>query len=73
MNCEASSARESIFFFGAGDRTVSGGSSRARLLLMCRFMATCAEVAMPDPAHAGESTSSNESPPGFAVNPARRE
>jgi len=28
---------------------------------------------MPDPAHAGESTSSNESPLRFAVNPARRE
>src|SRR5215471_9404498 len=69
MNCEASSARRSIFFLETGDGgATSDGNSRARLLLTCRFMATGAEVALPDPAHAGESTSSNESLPRFAVN-----
>src|SRR6476660_3819699 len=69
MNWEASSARGSIFVFCAdvsGAR--SGGSSRARLLLTCRFMGTRAEVALPDPAHAGESTSPTESSPRFEVN-----
>src|SRR6516162_7993442 len=70
MNCEASSARRSIFFLETDDGgATSDGNSRARLLLTCRFMATGAEVALPaDPAHAGESTLSNESLPRFAVN-----
>src|SRR6478752_4511798 len=69
MNWEASSARGSIFVFCAGvSGARSGGSSRARLLLTCRFMGTRAEVAMPDPAHAGESTSPTESSPRFEVN-----
>src|SRR5262249_37067700 len=69
MNCEASSARRSILLLVTVDGgATSDGNSRARLLLTCRFMATGAEVALPDPAHAGESTTSNESLPRLAVN-----
>ena len=35
-------------------------------------MGTCAEVALPDPAHAGESTSPTESSPRFEVNSSLR-
>src|SRR5690349_20424366 len=66
MNCAASSARGSLFFFDGAPDGTGGGSSRARLLLMCRFIAPCRGQAGPSTCR--RINSSNESLPRFAVN-----